>query len=224
MKKSKNQRRLETAETSTVKKRRRKCSRKQRKKTKGGQKWGRRKPGRVRLVGEIKLLLVVLALILLLFIGILSAFYSIKVVSGYGMMPSLRDQDVLLIKRKNELKRFDIVLIENGIEGEFRRIIGLPGERISYQEDTLYVDGQPLDEKFIVGKVNESQAKGKNFTGDMNLLSIGQASEIPQDCYLVLGDNRPYTTDSRDYGLVRKQVIGGKIRARLWPLEMAETF
>ena len=211
-------------ETVSMKKRRRKSPKKRRKKTKSRQKRGGGKPGRVRLVGEVKLLLMVLILTLLIFIGIVSVFYSIKSVSGYGMMPSLRDQDVLLIKRKSELKRFDIVLINNGIEGEFRRIIGLPGERISYQEDTLYVDGQPLDEKFIVGKVNESQAKGKNFTGDMSLFSIGQASEIPQDCYLVLGDNRPYTTDSRDYGLVRKQAIGGKIKARLWPLEMAETF
>lgn len=177
-----------------------------------------------RFFSEMTLLLLVLCVFLLFLMGTSSFFYSIKQVNGYGMMPSLRNKDVLVVKRQSELKRFDTVIINKGLEGEFRRIIGLPGEQISYKDDRLFVDGQPVDEKFIVDKVNENQAKGKQFTEDMCLVSMGQANEIPKECYLVLGDNRPYTTDSRDYGLVRKQAIGGKVTARIWPLEAAERF
>lgn len=197
-----------------------------RKKRKGSQKrkQDQRKKRSKGLMGEVKLLILVLMVIVLLLVGVSSLFYAVKQVSGYGMMPSLRTKDVLLIKRQSEFKRFDIAVINKGMEGEFRRIIGLPGEKISYEDDTLLVNGEPVDEKFLVDKVNESQLKGKNFTEDTRLFAVARVSEIPKDSYLVLGDNRPYTTDSRDYGLVTRQEIRGKIIARLWPLESAERF
>lgn len=174
--------------------------------------------------GEIKLFALVLSGILLLFMGGTTLFYSVKQVSGYGMMPSLRNKDVLVVQRRSELNRFDMVLLNNGLEEGFRRIIGLPGEKIRYQDDTLLIDEQPVDEKFIVDKINEYQAKGKNFTANVTLGEIVTEAKIPDGHYLVLGDNRPYTTDSRDYGLIKKSEIAGKVVLRIFPLEAAERF
>lgn len=178
----------------------------------------------VDLLREGKLFIVILTTVIVLLVVISSLFFSIKQSSGYGMMPSLRHDDVLLVKRKSELKRFDLVRYDNGLEGEFRRVIGFPGERIEYKEDLLYVNNEPIDEKFIVDKVNEYEAKGSVFTTDFSLYDISKVREIPKNSYLLLGDNRPYTTDSREYGVVKKEKILGKVIARIWPIETAIKF
>lgn len=188
---------------------------------KGGQ---RGKSIFVSFLGEARLFVSVLIVTLFLFFGGVSLFYSIKQVSGYGMMPVFRDSDVLLIKKNSEFQRFDIVYLMNGLEGDFRRIVGLPREKISYQDDRLFVNDQPVDEKFIIDKINESQAKGKNFTEDSETFGHQLVSKIPEAMYLVMGDNRPHTTDSREYGLISQDVIGGKVIARLFPLDTAEKF
>ena len=149
----------------------------------------------------------------------MSFFFSIKQVNGYGMLPTLRDRDILVIQKRAKLKRFDLVFLNNGLVGEFRRIIGLPGEKIELKNDVLFVDDIPIDEKYLVNKINHYQQKGKQFTTDFYL-----SNTVPTGYYLVLGDNRPYTTDSRDYGLVSLDVIVGKAVLRMIPLERAEYY
>ncbi|NKC68422.1 signal peptidase I [Vagococcus fluvialis] len=160
-------------------------------------------------------------IILIAFIGILSCFFSIRQVDGYGMLPTLRDKDILIIQKKAKLKRFDLVFLNNGRDGEFRRIIGLPGERIEVKNDVLLVDGIPFDEKYLVNKINNYQQMGQQFTEDFDLSKVNEKSTIPIGYYLVLGDNRPYTTDSRDYGLVSLDGIIGRAILCLYPVERA---
>lgn len=180
--------------------------------------------GYSQLFKEVRLFLLVLVIMIIIFSGILSFFLSIKKVSGYGMLPSLRDKDILIIQKKAELRRFDLVYLRNGIEGEFRRIIGLPGEKIEVNNDVLLVNDEPFDEKYLVDKINAYQIKGKKFTEDFYLSNVRDKDEIPKEFYLVLGDNRPYTTDSRDYGLVSSDAIVGKVIMRVFPLERAKSF
>lgn len=168
---------------------------------------------------NLKLVLVIVLITGVSGISGMAFFYSLTRVSGYSMMPTLSNQDILLIEKRTKLERFDIVLIKKGNEGELRRVIGLPGENIEYKKDVLYVDGQPLDEKFIVDKINDNQKLGKNFTEDFNSATLTNKPVIIKNNYLVLGDNRPYTTDSRDYGLVTVDQIVGKVNARIWPFE-----
>lgn len=145
----------------------------------------------------------------------LSFFLSIVEVKGFSMMPTVRDGDQVLVEKRAKLKRFDVVVFSRGaVKPEIRRVIGLPGERIRYDQDTLLVDDEPITEKVIVDAINESQKNGKNFTEDFNLVG----SSIPKNFYLVLGDNRPYGTDSRHYGLVRGNQIIGKVKMKLLPL------
>lgn len=148
-----------------------------------------------------------------------SVFISLKKVQGYGMSPTLRNDELVLIQKKTDIKRFDIVAFKRGDAIQIRRVIGLPGEKISYREDTLYVDDQVVDEKFIVSEINESQSNGHQFTEDFSLMEIISQQEVPMNQYLLLGDNRPYATDSRYYGLINAEQIIGTVTARLLPLE-----
>lgn len=141
-----------------------------------------------------------------------SIFFKVTTVQGHSMIPNLRDGDILLIKKRTDLRRFDLVTFMNEKNNvQARRLIGLPGEKIVYKEDTLYVDDQPVDEKFIVDEVNESQRNGKNFTEDFTSEDLTSTKTIPEGYYLVLGDNRPYAADSRVYGLISAENMIGKV-------------
>ena len=121
------------------------------------------------------------------------------------------------VYRFNEIERFDIVVIKkkapeletsNGSEKEIiKRIIGLPGEEIIYRSNTLYVDGHELKNDY-------------NFdTDDFSLKTICNCTRIPEDKYLVLGDNRAVSADSRIMGLIDKDEIQGSVKLSLWPVK-----
>jgi signal peptidase I len=83
------------------------------------------------------------------------------------------------------------------------RIIGLPGERVAVRKGVVFVDGRRLTEAYI--------AAGRRGSGS------SAAREIAKDQYLVLGDNRAQSCDSRVWGLVaRDRLIGPRI-ATYWP-------
>lgn len=141
-----------------------------------------------------------------------SFFFELTTISGFSMISTLRDRDVLLTQKTRNFKRFDLAVFSNQNDHvHVRRIIGLPGEKVSYKEDILYINDQPVDEKFLVDEVNESRRNGKNYT-DNFMIPI-----IPDGYYLVLGDNRPYATDSRIYGLISEKNIIGKVKIRVLP-------
>ena len=118
----------------------------------------------------------------------------------------------LLLERKigynsTNIKRFDIVVIKEGKEEIIKRIIGLPGEHISYKNNKLYVNDKVLEENFDFRKTN-----------DFNLEEICSCNSIPEGKYLVLGDNRPISKDSRMIGLIDEKDILGKAVYRIWPI------
>ena len=138
------------------------------------------------------------------------------VVSGDSMKPNLINGEMLLVRKigynSSTIERFDIVVIkvidENGNEEEIiKRIIGLPGEHISYKNNKLYVNDELVEESYIFRNTN-----------DFNLEEICTCSNIPEGKYLVLGDNRPISKDSRSIGLIDEKDIVGKAVVRIWPI------
>lgn len=132
-------------------------------------------------------------------------------VSGDSMKPNLHDHEVLLIKKINynssTIERFDIVVIKEENEEIIKRIIGMPGEHISYKNNKLYVNDKIVSENFEFRD-----------TRDFNLEEICNCSTIPEGKYLVLGDNRPISKDSRIIGLIDEEDIIGKAIYRIWPI------
>lgn len=133
------------------------------------------------------------------------------IVSGDSMKPNLHDKEILLERKisynSSSIKRFDIVVVTNDNEEIIKRIIGLPGEHISYKNNKLYVNDEVVEENFSFRDTN-----------DFNLEEICSCSKIPSGKYLVLGDNRPISKDSRIIGLIDEEDIKGKAVYRIWPI------
>lgn len=138
------------------------------------------------------------------------------IVSGDSMVPNLRNGELLLVRKigydGSSIERSDVVVIEyinsDGKKEEIiKRIIGLPGEHISYKNNKLYVNDEIYEEEYSFRD-----------TIDFNLEEVCTCSSIPEDKYLVLGDNRPVSKDSRSIGLIDEDDIIGKAVFRIWPI------
>jgi len=146
------------------------------------------------------------------------------VVDGPSMLPTLHDGDQVLVNKFvyyiKEPERFDTVVFHASEQRDFiKRVIGLPGEHIEYKEDTLYVNGEAVSEPFLEErkKYNEpSQA----LTNDFTLEDLpGQYDTVPEGHILVLGDNRPNSTDSRMIGVIPIDEVVGKANLIYLPFD-----
>ena len=89
-----------------------------------------------------------------------------------------------------------------------KRIIGLPGERVMIRNGNVYINAQILDEPYLVDKTNL-------FSGSS--MKEGIEITVNEDFYFVMGDNRPHSSDSREFGPIPKSSIIGKAFMRYWP-------
>lgn len=127
------------------------------------------------------------------------------IVNGGSMNPTLKDNDVLLLEKfDNDYQRNDIVVIKYNNEKLVKRVIGLPGEKIVYKKGVLYIDEKKVSDKF------------SNITDNFDLIELGY-DNIPKGYYLVLGDNRDNSVDSRIIGLLKEEDIIGKTIYRIFP-------
>ncbi|HOP65685.1 MAG TPA: signal peptidase I [Bacilli bacterium] len=147
--------------------------------------------------------------------------FSFHQTVGNSMAPNLKDGDVAALSKISyklfSIKRNDVVAIETADSSFYvKRIIGLPGEEIHYLDNILYINGEAYSEEFLSDDVETN-----NFMFS-DICSIEKCPDgvIPSDMYLVLGDNREDSLDSRDssLGLVSKEDIVGKSLFIIWPL------
>lgn len=136
------------------------------------------------------------------------------------MSKTLEDGEVVVVNKLAKVKRFDLVYIKvpKSKDKSIRRIIGRPGESLYYKNDQLFIDGQEKDENFIDDYKMQFEQGGMLYTEDFTVNTLTGSPTIPQGKYLVLGDNRPYATDSRYYKLVDEKEIIGKVEMRVLPL------
>lgn len=138
--------------------------------------------------------------IFILSIILVNSFIDIVRVNGDSMLPTLNDGEfVLSNKFSDNYKRFDIIIFKKGKNTYIKRIIGLPKERLYYQDNILYINGEKIPEHYSQGITNDFKLKG------------GIDTEIPSNCYYVLGDNREDSLDSRGFGYVLKEEISSKL-------------
>lgn len=137
---------------------------------------------------------------------------SLQQVVGPSMSPNYKDGDVLILNKLYYLfqkpKRFDVVAVKYKDTKYFiKRVIGLPGETVKYQNRILYINDKEVKEKF---KTTE--------TADFTLEDIGYET-IPKGYYLVVGDNRANSLDgrSKEVGLIPEKDFIGKVSIRIWP-------
>ena len=147
----------------------------------------------------------ILAIIFIIFVYVI----SLQQVIGSSMSPTLNDQNIVLIDKVHyhffNVKRNDIISFKyKDSEYLIKRVIGLPGETIKYKDNTLYINGNQVEENFL-NSIN---------TEDFELFWLGY-DVIPDNMYLVLGDNRGNSIDSRNFGLIKKEDIVGKMVVKI---------
>ena len=140
-------------------------------------------------------------------------------IKGDSMQPNFPDGEYLLTDkvsyRFREPKRGEVIVFEAPqTQGEefIKRIIGLPGELVSVKEGAVFLGGKKLDELYLGQGV---------VTLSGNFLKEGEEVFIPQGEYLVLGDNRLHSSDSRAWGFVAKAKITGRAWVIYWPIAKA---
>lgn len=142
------------------------------------------------------------------------------VVYGQSMMPTIRDGERIIVNKIGyelmEPDRFDLIIFHADEESDYiKRIIGLPEDDLYYESDTLYVNGEPVEEDFL------EEYKGANssdvFTDDFTLEDLTDEQTVPEGHVFVLGDNRQNSIDSRQIGYVPTEEIVGQVNMTFWP-------
>lgn len=170
-------------------------------------------------------------IIIIVLVVLLRTFIITPVkVDGPSMDDTLKDSDLLLLNKisykTGDIKRYDIVVIENNGEKIIKRVYGLPGESLYYKDNKLYINDKEVEDKFPSKKTDDFNITDiciaglkKNMTVTTDIIEEKcNYNIIPENHYLVLGDNRKVSADSRFYGFISKDKIIGKASIRFWPL------
>ena len=136
------------------------------------------------------------------------------------MYPNLKDNQYLITNvislRFVNPKLGDVVVFKapNEPEKDFiKRVIGVPGDNVSLKDGQIYINRKRLDEnKYLDPSV-------KTYGG--SFLEENETVTVPQGNFFVFGDNRSYSSDSREWGLVPKKNIIGTSFFVYWPLSSA---
>ena len=153
--------------------------------------------------------LVTLSVIIILGFAVRTFVAVPLTITGDSMADTYDAGDVVVATRFDYLfskpQRGDVVLCQvQGRDGMYvKRVVGLPGELVEIENGLVSIDGQPLDEPYVAYPSSESMAV-----------------QLEADQYMVMGDNRAVSYDSReaDMGMLSKADFAGKVRARIWPL------
>lgn len=150
-----------------------------------------------------------LVLAVVLFVGINAVSARVRV-DGFSMRPTLEDGEFVLVSKLSnmfgEYEHGDIIVFHfplNPEEELVKRIIGLPGDRVSVQNGQVFLNGQQLNEPYI--------AEVPNYSGEWL---------VPEGQIFVLGDNRNNSNDSKDWGLLPQENVVGKAVLIYWPPPM----
>lgn len=151
--------------------------------------------------------------VLIIFIVILIKSFIVSPikVNGSSMYPTLQDGDVMILDKVsykfNDIKRFDIVVAKWNNEYIIKRVIGLPGDNVEIKDNILYINGKEYKEDYIFGESPE----------DFSTRLLGR-KVVPSGYYILLGDNRQDSIDSRYFGFISKNNIIGKSKVTLLPV------
>jgi len=135
-------------------------------------------------------------------------FFHLSVVRGSSMAPGIQDGDRILVEPwsylVNGIERGDVIVMRYPVDPSvdyIKRVIGLPGDRVTLADGHVWVNGELLAEPYVTS-IDHS-----------TYLSV----VVEEGMCFVLGDNRPRSSDSREFGQVPVGYVRGRVDVRLWP-------
>ena len=140
--------------------------------------------------------------IVLLFIFVIfNLFFFPCTALGPSMYPTIKPEHIYIASRNvSDIQRGDIVVFKHDGHRLIKRVIALPGESVQFIDKQLYINDSPFSDSFsstLDKEINEGILKKKIVLKDNE--------------YVVLGDNREQSEDSRVFGQIKKENIKGKI-------------
>jgi signal peptidase I len=169
----------------------------------------------------------VFAIVLLTYLFLKDNVFRSFEVEGQSMKPSYNTGQKVYVNKiapdVGDIRRGDVVVVHRPDEGcpasathdtcfYIKRVIGLPGEKIRLEDGDVsiinkeYPRGVKLDESSYLSK--EVKTYQKQVSGDGS--AAFTTDEIPAGKYFLMGDNRPFSSDSRVFGNIEKNEIQGK--------------
>ena len=131
-------------------------------------------------------------------------------VEGTSMLPRLEDHDRLFINKFvyhiTSIEHGDVVVFHYPRDPEksyIKRVIALPGDRLRIDHGQVFVNDKALDENYVPEMYRDMRSYAETI--------------IPDDCYFVMGDHRSISSDSREFGVVERDLIYGKAVFVYWP-------
>lgn len=138
-------------------------------------------------------------------------------VSGESMFPTFKNGEYILTNlitlRFSDPQRGDVLVFKAPVNQEkdfIKRVIGMPGDSVLLKDGFVYVNGKKLDESAYL------DANVRTYGG--SFLREGQAIVVPQGEYFMMGDNRPFSSDSREWGFLNRESVIGRSFYVYWPL------
>lgn len=158
----------------------------------------------------VKLVLTVVLVVLPIRFYIAQPF----IVSGSSMVPTFKNGDYLIIDeisyRFQSPQRGEVVVFRYPKDPSkffIKRIVGLPGEEVEIKGGKIYIS---RDGKQVVGPLYEPYINSQAF--------VEGQWQLDESEYFVVGDNRRFSSDSRMWGPLSKELLVGRALVRLWPL------
>lgn len=137
-------------------------------------------------------------------------------IKGSSMYPNFYDGEYILTDkisyRFKSPQRGDVIVFKAPKNHELdyiKRVIGLPGDTIMVKGGKTYLNGNLLPETYLTSDV---------ITNSGTFLHEGQNYTIPAGEYITFGDNRPHSSDSREWGTIKTDEIIGRAWFRYWPI------
>lgn len=156
-------------------------------------------------------IVVILAVLVMIYLFVMSP----QEINGASMEPNFHNGEYILtnkvLYKLREPERGDVVIFKSPKNKDvdyIKRVIGLPGDTVGLKGNALYVNDQRVEEPYLTPDI-------AIFGG--SYLQEGQEIVVPPGRYFVAGDNRPHSSDSREFGPVPKEDFIGVAFLRYWP-------
>lgn len=150
-----------------------------------------------------------------IFVFIYALLFRPFQVNGQSMYPTYYNGEYvltnLIANRIANPHRGDVIVFESPTNKEkdfIKRVIGLPDDRVKIENNTVYINNNVLPEPYLRGQTT--------YTGAF--MTEGEEVVVPQGQYFVMGDNREFSSDSREWGFVTKDKIIGYSMFVYWPV------